>query len=91
MTAARPRSEKQSRELSGRLLSSASLSALILFAMPSVAAGADRYWDVNGTTVGSGGTDYINWLDWSPDGRSLAGASADGTIHVWDVSQVGQP
>src|SRR3546814_13636260 len=68
MTAARPNAEKHSRELSGRLLSSASLSALILFAMPSAAAGADRYWDGNGTAVGSGGTGTwnlgnLNWRD----------------------------
>src|SRR3546814_10004147 len=75
MTGARPRSEKQSMELPGRLLSSASLSALILFAMPSVAAGADRYWDANGTAVGSGGTGTWNLgnLNWSPNGDGVSG------------------
>src|SRR3546814_6869921 len=75
MTAARPNAEKHSRELSGRLLISASLSALIRCAMPSAAAGADRYWDGNGTAVGSGGTGTWNLgnLNWSPNGDGVSG------------------
>ncbi|MBZ0297444.1 MAG: WD40 repeat domain-containing protein [Anaerolineae bacterium] len=32
---------------------------------------------------------YINWLDWHGD--QLAGASANGTIHIWDVSDLHPP
>ncbi len=34
---------------------------------------------------------YINDLDWSPDGTLLAGANGDGTIRVWDVSELHLP
>src|SRR3546814_4790871 len=43
--------------------------------MPSAAAGADRYWDGNGTAVGSGGTGTWNLgnLNWSPNGDGVSG------------------
>src|SRR3546814_7187233 len=43
--------------------------------MPSAAAGADRYWDGNGTAVGSGGTGTWNLgnLNWSPNVDGVSG------------------
>src|SRR3546814_17283606 len=43
--------------------------------MPSAAAGADRYWDGNGTAVGSGGTGTWNLgnPNWSPNGDGVSG------------------
>jgi fibronectin-binding autotransporter adhesin len=65
------------RIISGRLLCTSSLSALALFALPSVAHAQDqnRTWDPNGTAVGSGGTGNWNTTDstWSPNGDGVSG------------------
>ena len=56
------------KPLSRRLLCGASLAAVLACA-PLSARAEDRYWDANGTAVGSGGTGTWNLanLNWSPN------------------------
>lgn len=60
--------------LSRRLLCGASLAAVLACA-PMPAQADDRYWDANGTAVGSGGTGTWNLgnLNWSPNGDGVSG------------------
>lgn len=59
--------------------------------------GGAQLWDLRGNqppTVLSGCTSYIDSVAFSPDGKLLAAACGDETIHLWNVatrSQVGQP
>lgn len=65
------------RQSSKRLLCGASMAALMLMTLPTVTRAQDqnRYWDVNGTSVGSGGSG--NWDTstniWSPSGDGVSG------------------
>ncbi len=56
------------------LLCSASLAA-VLACVPVAAHAEDRYWDANGTAVGSGGSGTWNLanLNWSPNGDGVSG------------------
>ncbi|AJA09114.1 outer membrane autotransporter [Sphingopyxis fribergensis] len=60
--------------LSRRLLCGASLAAVLACA-PLSARAEDRYWDANGTAVGSGGPGTWNLanLNWSPNGDGVSG------------------
>jgi fibronectin-binding autotransporter adhesin len=62
------------RARSRRLLCGASLAA-VLACTPLSAQAEDRYWDANGTAVGSGGTGTWNLgnLNWSPNGDGVSG------------------
>ena len=62
------------RARSRRLLCSASLAA-VLACVPVAAHAEDRYWDANGTAVGSGGSGTWNLanLNWSPNGDGVSG------------------
>ncbi|WP_447930163.1 autotransporter-associated beta strand repeat-containing protein [Sphingopyxis fribergensis] len=62
------------KPLSRRLLCGASLAAVLACA-PLSARAEDRYWDANGTAVGSGGTGTWNLanLNWSPNGDGVSG------------------
>lgn len=61
----------------GRLLCGTSLSAILLLAVPSAAFAQDanRNWDANSTTPGSGGTGTWNTsgLNWSPNTDGTSG------------------
>ena len=63
-----------SRTLSKSVLCSA-LAAVLATSVPSAASAADRYWDANGTTIGSGGSGTWNLsnLNWSPNGDGVSG------------------
>ena len=65
---------RKSKPLSRRLLCGASLAAVLACA-PAVAHAEDRYWDANGTAIGSGGTGTWNLanLNWSPNGDGVSG------------------
>ncbi|MBE1526356.1 fibronectin-binding autotransporter adhesin [Sphingopyxis sp. OAS728] len=65
---------RKGRPLSRRLLCGASLAAVLACA-PLSARAEDRYWDANGTAVGSGGTGTWNLanLNWSPNGDGVSG------------------
>jgi len=65
---------RKGQPLSRRLLCGASLVAVLACA-PSSARAEDRYWDANGTAVGSGGTGTWNLgnLNWSPNGDGVSG------------------
>ena len=65
---------RKSKPLSRRLLCGASLAAVLACA-PAAAHAEDRYWDANGTTIGSGGTGSWNLanLNWSPNGDGVSG------------------
>lgn len=65
---------RKGRPLSRRLLCGASLAA-VLACTPLTARAEDRYWDANGTAVGSGGTGTWNLgnLNWSPNGDGVSG------------------
>ena len=62
---------------SRRLLCGTSMAALMLIALPTIALAQDqdRYWDANGTSVGSGGTGNWNTSSniWSPSGDGVSG------------------
>ncbi|MBR2173181.1 autotransporter-associated beta strand repeat-containing protein [Sphingopyxis sp.] len=75
VSAARPR---KAQPLSRRLLCGASLAAVLACA-PLSARAEDRYWDANGTAVGSGGTGTWNLanLNWSPNGDGVSGPFAE--------------
>jgi len=66
--------DRNARVGSRRLLCGASLAA-ILACVPLSAQAEDRYWDANGTAVGSGGTGTWNLgnLNWSPNGDGVSG------------------
>jgi fibronectin-binding autotransporter adhesin len=63
--------------ISTKLLCSVSLSALTLFALPSLAQAQDqdRYWDGNSTSPGSGGSGEWSTgnLNWSPNDTGSSG------------------
>ncbi len=65
---------RKGQPLSRRLLCGASLAAVLACA-PLSARAEDRYWDANGTAVGSGGTGTWNLanLNWSPNGDGVSG------------------
>jgi fibronectin-binding autotransporter adhesin len=65
---------RKGQPLSRRLLCGASLAAVLACA-PLSARAEDRYWDPNGTAVGSGGTGTWNLgnLNWSPNGDGVSG------------------
>jgi WD40 repeat protein len=44
---------------------------------------AVRLWHLPGPVLP--GTDIVNALAFSPDGRTLAAAGADGAIHTWNT------
>jgi fibronectin-binding autotransporter adhesin len=75
VSAARPR---KAQPLSRRLLCGASLAAVLACA-PLSARAEDRYWDANGTAVGSGGTGTWNLanLNWSPNDDGVSGPFAE--------------
>ena len=75
VSAARPR---KAQPLSRRLLCGATLAAVLACA-PLSARAEDRYWDANGTAVGSGGTGTWNLanLNWSPNGDGVSGPFAE--------------
>jgi len=70
------RRDRGARILSRGLLCGASLAAAVaVLGAPSAARAEDRYWDANGTAVGTGGTgtwDLSN-LNWSPSGDGVSG------------------
>lgn len=68
------RNDLRARVRSRRLLCGASLAAVLACA-PLSAQAEDRYWDANGTGVGSGGTGTWNLgnLNWSPNGDGVSG------------------
>jgi len=68
------RNDRSARGRSRRLLCGASLAA-VLACVPVAAQAEDRYWDANGTAVGSGGTGTWNLanLNWSPNGDGVSG------------------
>ncbi|SBV33728.1 Outer membrane autotransporter barrel domain protein [uncultured Sphingopyxis sp.] len=68
------RNDRSARARSRRLLCGASLAAVLACA-PLSAQAEDRYWDANGTGVGSGGTGTWNLgnLNWSPNGDGVSG------------------
>lgn len=62
--------------VSGRLLCTTSLSALMLIALPSAAhAQQDRNWDPNGTAANGGGTGTWDTSSstWSPNADGVSG------------------
>ncbi|KQZ69554.1 hypothetical protein ASE06_01670 [Sphingopyxis sp. Root214] len=69
---------QKGKPLSRRLLCGASLAAVLACA-PLSARAEDRYWDANGTAVGSGGTGTWNLanLNWSPNGDGVSGPFAE--------------
>ncbi|MEI4507540.1 autotransporter-associated beta strand repeat-containing protein [Sphingopyxis sp. CCNWLW253] len=69
---------RKAQPLSRRLLCGASLAA-VLACTPLSARAEDRYWDANGTAVGSGGTGTWNLanLNWSPNGDGVSGPFAE--------------
>ena len=69
---------RKGKPLSRRLLCGASLAAVLACA-PLSARAEDRYWDANGTAVGSGGTGTWNLanLNWSPNGDGVSGPFAE--------------
>ncbi len=69
---------QKGKPLSRRLLCGASLAAVLACA-PLSAHAEDRYWDANGTAVGSGGTGTWNLanLNWSPNGDGVSGPFAE--------------
>src|SRR2546426_12584722 len=49
-----------------------------------------RIWDVSqGVTLKElkGHTSFVNSVNFSPDGKTLASGSSDNTVRIWDVSQ----
>ena len=68
------RRDLNAKARSRRLLCGASLAAVLACA-PVAAHAEDRYWDANGTAVGSGGTGTWNLanLNWSPNGDGVSG------------------
>ncbi len=68
------RNDRNTIACSRRLLCGASLVAVLACA-PVAAHAEDRYWDANGTAVGSGGTGTWNLanLNWSPNGDGVSG------------------
>jgi fibronectin-binding autotransporter adhesin len=66
-----------------RLLCGASLSALVVFGLPSIARAQDqdRYWDANGTATGSGGNG-----DWNTSAPVWSESNSDvlGPYRTWD-------
>ena len=70
-----------------QLLCGTSLSALMLLAIPTAAQAQDanRNWDANGTTVGSGGTGTWNTTNstWSPNTDGVSGPYGP-----WDNVQI---
>ncbi|NYF32621.1 autotransporter-associated beta strand repeat-containing protein [Sphingopyxis sp. JAI108] len=78
-------SRRRSATLSDHLLCGASLSAIVLLGLPSVAHAQDqdRYWDANSTGTGSGGNGDWNTADpvWSESNSDVLGP-----YHLWDNS-----
>ena len=68
------RNVSSARARSRRLLCSASIAA-VLACVPVAGHAEDRYWDANGTAVGSGGSGTWNLanLNWSPNGDGVSG------------------
>ena len=78
-----PAKRLRAGSIPARLLCSASLSALALFAMPSAVHAQERdlYWDANGTATGSGGNG-----NWNTTGQLWSESNSDvlGPYRTWD-------
>ena len=81
--------------LSGQLIFSPDGKILLntqihIFDGPRSFGFAIKLWDTNGNDLGtlSGHTDNITTLVFSPDGKTLASSSSDGTVLLWDWETV---
>ncbi|WP_052071784.1 autotransporter-associated beta strand repeat-containing protein [Sphingopyxis sp. MWB1] len=73
---------RRSSSIRPTLLAGGSLAVALSLMLPTGARAEDRYWDANGTGVGSGGSGTWNLsnLNWSPNGDGVSGPF----VEPWD-------